>query len=130
MKCSAKGRSAIGLQDLATGRLGGLRQRSCADRTRKFPMSDHLREAFAGTVTGEFDQTRGCEKTHHRNAGRDIVAAGNLQPDTASVVGEVIAVAEFYENADGHAAGLAAARLQSWAIVSLITSTMLAIRCT
>ncbi len=91
---------------------------------QKFPMSDHLREAFAGTVTGEFDQLADAENAPER--GRDIPLLEIYSPIRQAWSGEVIAVAEFYENADGLAAGLAAARLQSWAIVSLITSTMLA----
>lgn len=91
---------------------------------QKFPISDHLREAFAGAVAAEFDQLSDAENAPERR--RDIPLLEIYSPVRQAWSGEVIAVAEFYENADGLAAGLAAARLQSWAIVSLITSTMLA----
>lgn len=91
---------------------------------QKFPMSDHLRDAFAGAVTAEFDQLSDAENALERS--RNIPLLEIYSPVRQAWSGEVIAVAEFYENADGLAAGLAAARLQSWAIVSLITSAMLA----
>lgn len=89
-----------------------------------FPMSDHLREAFAGAVTAEYDQLDDAENAPER--GRATPLLEIYSPVRQAWSGEVIAVAEFYENAEELAAGLASARLRSWAIVSLATSAMLA----
>ncbi|UJW86313.1 sensor histidine kinase [Devosia sp. SL43] len=91
---------------------------------QRFPIGDHLREAFAGAVTAEFDQLADAENAPER--GHESPLLEIYSPVRQAWSGEIIAVAEFYENADGLAAGLAAARLQSWAIVSLTTSSMLA----
>lgn len=91
---------------------------------QQFPVGEHLREAFAGSVAAEFDQLDDAENAPERTRQTPLLEI--YSPIRQAWSGEVIAVAEFYENADDLEAGLAAARLQSWAIVSLITSAMLA----
>ncbi len=91
---------------------------------QRFTMSEHLREAFGGSVTAEFDRLEDEENAPERS--RQFPLLEIYSPVRQAWSGEVIAVAEFYENAEELAAGLAAVRLQSWGIVLVVTSAMLA----
>jgi signal transduction histidine kinase len=91
---------------------------------QRFPMSDHLQQAFGGSVTSEFDHLDDEENALERESQVPLLEI--YSPIRQAWSGEVIAVAEFYENGAELEAELAAARLQSWMIVLLITTAMLA----
>jgi signal transduction histidine kinase len=87
---------------------------------KTFGPSDSLQRAFSGTLVAEFEIPDDEESTVERALGRPLLEIYNpiLQPWS----GEVVAVSEFYEVADGFEHSLAQARLWSWLSVAAVIS--------
>lgn len=82
------------------------------------PPSDDLKAAFAGQMIGEFEIDDDEDAAGAVITDRPLLEIYNpiLQPWS----GEVVAVGEFYEIADGLTADLAEARLKSWLAVAAV----------
>ncbi|MFN7103504.1 MAG: sensor histidine kinase [Pseudorhizobium sp.] len=87
---------------------------------KQFRPSDSLQRAFSGTMVAEFEVPDDEESTAERALGRPLLEIYNpiLQPWS----GEVVAVSEFYEAADGFQQSLSQARLWSWLAVAAVIS--------
>ncbi len=83
---------------------------------RQFAPSDNLRSAFAGNVVAEFNELDEAESQDEKAAGVPLLEIYNPVREPWS--GEVVAVSEFYENADDFQTTLASALLSSWLIVA------------
>lgn len=91
---------------------------------KKFAATDNLKEAWAGRVAAEFNHLGDDENLAERGLAAPLLEI--YSPVRQPWTGEIIAVAEFYEEASELEAGLGAARIRSWLIVSLVTTAMLA----
>ena len=92
---------------------------------RRFPMTDRLHGAFAGTVQAEFDKLDSAENAPERAKGIPLLEI--YSPIRQPWSGRVIGVAEFYEIATDLKADLNRARLRSWIVVGLVTLAMLGV---
>lgn len=92
---------------------------------RRFPISDRLQGAFAGTVQAEFDKLDSAENAPERAKGIPLLEI--YSPIRQPWSGRVIGVAEFYEIATDLKADLNRARLRSWIVVGLVTLAMLGV---
>ncbi|ODT82196.1 MAG: hypothetical protein ABS76_07990 [Pelagibacterium sp. SCN 64-44] len=82
--------------------------------------SPGLEDALSGSVHTRFDRT-----FHTENVGAAGVPLLEVYSPVRSVVdGQIIGVAEFYTTAQGLAGDLAAARIQSWVVVGLVSLAM------
>lgn len=86
---------------------------------QRFAPSDGLARALKGHLVAELDQLDDPESEAEQRAGVPLLEV--YSPIRQAWSGKVIAVAEFYENASGLAAAMAAARRQSWALVAAVT---------
>lgn len=89
---------------------------------RKYPRTEGLTSAFAGRVYGEFDALEGEEASHERESGRALLEI--YSPVIEPWSGRVMAVAEFYELADGLKAELTTTSRNSWLVVGGVTLAM------
>lgn len=90
------------------------------------PVTDHLRHALAGELIASFDDLDEAESTSERLIGLPLLEVYN--PIHSIVTGEVIAVAEFYQNASELQHDLNVARLSSWMVVAGVSlATFLAL---
>jgi len=87
---------------------------------QSFDLSDVLQRAFSGTMAAEFGLPEDDQSVSERAKGIPLLAIYNpiLQPWS----GEVVAVSEFYEVAEGFQRNLANARLLSWMAVAAAVS--------
>ena len=92
---------------------------------QKFPPTDGLREAWAGTVVAELDELADAESAKERNKGIPLLEI--YSPIREPWSGEVVAVAEFYENATEISAILRTARLESWLLVASVAAATMAL---
>ncbi len=83
---------------------------------RRFDVTDSLRRAWAGDLTAAFDDLSDPENAGER--ARRIPLLEVYNPIHSILTGEIIAVAEFYQNAEELEADLLDARLTSWAVVA------------
>lgn len=83
-----------------------------------FEPTDSLRRAWAGEVVAEFDELAELENQSEAALGLPLLEI--YCPIRAEGTGEVIAVAEFYENATQLEADLIRARLSAWTAVGLV----------
>lgn len=81
----------------------------------RFPVSDSLTRAFAGEIVAEFDELDDEESAAERAIGLPLIEV--YSPLRKAWSGDVIAVAEFYEDATELERTLAEARRESWALV-------------
>jgi signal transduction histidine kinase len=91
---------------------------------KRFPPGKDLTAAFSGKMVAQFDYVDDAESFDQRSYGKPLLEIYNpiLQPWS----GEVIAVTEFYEVADGFQKSLSQARLLSWlAVAGMITTFFL-----
>ncbi|WP_337266170.1 sensor histidine kinase [Oryzifoliimicrobium ureilyticus] len=86
---------------------------------RKFPVNAKLQQAFSGTLVARYEIAKDPESAQERLLGKALMEIYNpvLQPWS----GQAVAVAEFYESADGLDASLGRARVESWLAVAGIT---------
>ena len=89
---------------------------------KKFPVTRELTEANSGKVVAGFDDLHDEEDARERASGLPILEI--YSPIRAPWSGEVIAVAEFYENATELQQTIASARRQSWMIVAAVMACM------
>ena len=85
----------------------------------QFTPSEDLQKAFGGQLVAEFDELDDFESTAERESGLPLLEIYSplLQP----WAGEVVAVTEFYEVAEGLKVDLSVARWQSWSAVAAVT---------
>lgn len=91
---------------------------------QQFPVGEKLAEAWSGNVAAEYDQLGDAENASERGVGTPLLEI--YSPIREPWSGNVIAVAEFYEHAGELETSLVAARTQTWLIVVLVTTAMLA----
>jgi signal transduction histidine kinase len=89
-------------------------------RGRTFPPTGDLEAAWAGQVVAHFDALGDAEDAEERATGIPLLEI--YSPIREVWSGEVIAVAEFYEDARELKANIFDARLQSWLIVGAVTA--------
>jgi signal transduction histidine kinase len=82
---------------------------------RTFEPSENLRSAWSGRVASSFEDLNDLEDEAEAALGIPLLEV--YSPIRQVWTGEVIAVAEFYERADGLAADLRNARRTSWLVV-------------
>ncbi len=90
-----------------------------------FPETDHLKEAWAGNISAEFDTLVDEEDAEESTAG--IPYLEMYSPIHESTTGRIIAVAEFYEKADLFQQALFRTKMESWLLVLLVTIVMLGV---
>lgn len=90
---------------------------------KSFELNPKLRTAFEGTIVSRFEHAVDPESGRERAVGKPLLEIYNpvLQPWS----GQVVAVSEFYEVADGLQLSLEQARLESWLAVAGFTVTFL-----
>ncbi|MGO4441513.1 sensor histidine kinase [Rhizobium sp. RAF56] len=83
---------------------------------KRFAVNDNLKVAFGGSMIAEFDKLDDAEDQKEKASGKPLLEIYNpiLQPWS----GKVVAVAEFYEIADGFQTSLQQARTRSWLAVA------------
>lgn len=87
-----------------------------------FEPADSLKKAWAGMVVSELEDLSDEENKIDRKAGIPLLEI--YSPIRAQWSGEIIAVAEFYEDASDLKNSLVAAKRQGWLVVSLTTLAM------
>ncbi|TAY31814.1 sensor histidine kinase [Rhizobium leguminosarum] len=92
---------------------------------KRFEMTDGLRAAKAGQIHAEFDQLEGPENEVERHSGIPLLEI--YSPIREPWSGDIIGIAEFYENGVDLRSELTRARLQSWLVVGVVTLAMLAL---
>lgn len=90
----------------------------------KFELTHSLRGAFSGRVVAEFDDLSDEENEAERRLKMSLLEV--YSPIHAIGSDKVIAVAEFYEVADGLKADLLSVRLKTWRVVGLVCLGMIA----
>lgn len=88
-----------------------------------FEQSQHLLDAWGGTVVAEYNQLEDAENTSEQSLGVPLLEI--YSPIRQAWSGKVVAVAEFYEVATDLEATLASARTASWLFVGAVTTAML-----
>lgn len=86
---------------------------------RRFPVNSKLREAFDGTVVAQFERAEDPESQKEKSSGRPLLEIYN--PIRQPWSGEVVAVSEFYEIAEGLERTLLRAQLWSLFAVTGLT---------
>ncbi|MGO8057069.1 sensor histidine kinase [Rhizobium johnstonii] len=92
---------------------------------KRFDMTDGLRAAKAGQIHAEFDQLEDPENEVERHSGIPLLEI--YSPIREPWSGDIIGIAEFYENGVDLRSELTRARLQSWLVVGVVTLAMLAL---
>ena len=92
---------------------------------QKFPPTDALQQAWNGHVVAELDELGDAESARER--AKKVPLLEIYSPIREPWSGEVVAVAEFYENASEINANLQAARLQSWLVVAAVAAATMAL---
>jgi len=90
-----------------------------------YPETEHLKQAWAGTITAEYNTLDDEEDAEERAAGEPYLEM--YSPVREELTGRIIAVAEFYEKAGLFQQDLFRAKLESWLIVGLVTMVMLSL---
>ncbi len=92
---------------------------------KRFDMTEGLMAAKAGKIHAEFNELDDPENEVERQSGIPLLEI--YSPIREPWSGEIIGIAEFYENAGDLQSELANARLQSWLVVGAVTLAMLAL---
>ncbi|MBL8662674.1 MAG: hypothetical protein JNM29_07585 [Candidatus Odyssella sp.] len=85
---------------------------------RKFVPGDKLRQAWSGTVAAEFDHLDEAEHEAERETGLPLLEI--YVPIRQTYTDRVIAVVEFYENAEKLRADIFRAKLESWLMLGAV----------
>ena len=85
---------------------------------KTFEPTDNLKQAWTGEVAADFNSLSDLEDEGEAELGVPLLEI--YSPIRAKGTGEIIAIAEFYENATQLEADLIKARLTSWATVALV----------
>ena len=89
---------------------------------KTFETTDSLRQAWQGEVSAGFNALSDIEDEAEAALGVPLLEI--YSPIRAKGTGEIIAIAEFYENATQLEADLIKARLASWAAVALVMAAI------
>ena len=90
---------------------------------KTFPITPKLAEAWAGTVAAEFDNLIDEEDVPERGTGLPLLEM--YSPIREAQSGQIIAVAEFYEDATKLERELLFTKLESWFFVAVVTAVIL-----
>jgi signal transduction histidine kinase len=90
-----------------------------------FPETDHLKRAWAGSISAEFDTLVDEEDAEELADGVPYLEM--YSPVHEELTGRIIAVAEFYEKANLFQQVLFRAKLKSWLLVLFVTMVMLSL---
>ena len=85
---------------------------------KTFEPTENLKRAWTGEVAADFNALSDLEDEDEANLGVPLLEI--YSPIRAKGTGEIIAIAEFYENATQLESDLIKARLTSWATVALV----------
>lgn len=85
-----------------------------------FTPTEHLRQAWSGDLIASFDELEDAESASERNIGVPLLEVYN--PIHSIVTGEIIAVAEFYQNASELQHDLTVSRISAWAMVAKVSA--------
>lgn len=91
---------------------------------KTFPVTDDIKQAWKGQVVGSFDKLD--EDENLAEQALEIPLLQIYAPIRAHQSGEVIAIAEFYENATQLKTDLSKARMTSWLAVFLVMAAIFA----
>ncbi|MBL8582180.1 MAG: sensor histidine kinase [Rhizobiaceae bacterium] len=86
---------------------------------KRFPPSENLVAAFGGATVAELDRLDDPESADEAAAGIPLLEI--YSPVRAAWTGDIIAVAEFYEDASPLVAQIEHARIQGWLVTALVT---------
>jgi len=89
---------------------------------KTFEPTENLKRAWTGEVAAEFNALSDLENEGEADLGVPLLEI--YSPIRAKGTGEIIAIAEFYENATQLEADLVTARLTSWATVALVMAAI------
>ena len=89
---------------------------------KEFAPTENLRQAWTGEVRADFNALSDLEDEGEADMGVPLLEI--YSPIRAKGTGEIIAIAEFYENATQLESDLIKARLASWAAVGLIMAAI------
>ena len=89
---------------------------------KTFEATETLRQAWQGEVSAEFNALNNIEDAGEAALGVPLLEI--YSPIRAKGTGEIIAIAEFYENATQLEADISKARLASWATVALVMAVI------
>ena len=92
---------------------------------KNFRRRTRLQQAWNGHVVAELDELGDAESARER--AKKVPLLEIYSPIREPWSGEVVAVAEFYENASEINANLQAARLQSWLVVAAVAAATMAL---
>ena len=90
---------------------------------QSFPITNELRKAWTGQVSAEFGDLGDEEDAPERAGGKPLLEI--YSPIREISTGRIIAVGEFYENADELERNLFRARVESWLVVAGATLLMM-----
>ncbi len=89
---------------------------------KSFEPTESLKQAWGGVVAAEYNALQNLEDEAEAKLGVPLLEI--YSPIRAKGTGEVIAIAEFYENATQLEADMIKARLTSWAAVALVMAAI------
>ncbi len=89
---------------------------------RSFAVTENLTQAWTGEVRADFNALSDLED--EGEAGLGVPLLEIYSPIRATGTGEIIAIAEFYENATGLERDLIRVRLTSWAAVAMVMAAI------
>jgi len=92
---------------------------------RSYPLSPGLKRAVNGAIVGEYNDLDDEENELERALGVPLLEI--YSPIRALSSGQLVAVAEFYEEASYLGRAVRRARLQTWYVVALVTMAMLSV---
>lgn len=90
---------------------------------QSFPPTEALRRALAGVTSVEFDVLDDAESQWERSMGVPLI---EVYVPIPNAVGQVVAVAEFYENAEVLNAELVRSRRDTWLVTGAVFIAMMA----
>ncbi|NND72995.1 MAG: sensor histidine kinase, partial [Rhodothermales bacterium] len=88
----------------------------------RFPVTPSLEKAWSGVISAEFDSLENEEDAIEKTAGIPFLEI--YSPIRGQPSGEIIAVAEFYANADSLKRDLFRAQVNTWGVVGMVTLSM------
>ena len=89
----------------------------------RFPVTSSLTKAWSGVISAEFDSLENEEDAIEKTVGIPFLEI--YSPIRRQPTGEIIAVAEFYANADTLKKDLFRAQLNTWVVVGIVTLSMI-----
>jgi signal transduction histidine kinase len=96
---------------------------------KKFPVTDSLEAALKGTMFTDFQGEPEDEEVHELQTGKPLMAVYNpvylSQPSPNSNSSKIVAVSEFYLNAESVIVDISNARYKNWLIVGTLLAAII-----